>query len=388
MRSTPWPNEILRTVTVARAPLPRSPITTPSKTCTRSRSVSLAFEPFVPLESSLIVVSLTRTCTRTVSPAESAGRPFFRSEASMLSMGFIVLFLFLYGFQGDGSGLVFDLAQEPEVLRRQPRALEEVGPAVARRAEGLAAAPAADLLMVPREQDLGRAPAPRDRGASVVGMVQDPVGEGVRARRLLVAERARQPPHRGLDHRERRHLAAGQDEVAEAQLLAGHALRDPLVDALVAAAEEHEPLEPRVALGRLLVEAAAAGREEHHRVLRRGALGQDALDRAAEGLGLHDHAGPSAERRVVHALVLVVGEVAQVVDADAREALLHRAVDDPLRERSLEHPRKDRHHVDREHQARSPAPRAAPSASSGGSSTRRPCSRSTARTKGSAKGTS
>ena len=41
MRSTPWPKETLRTVMVARAPAPLSPMTIPSKTCTRSRSVSL-----------------------------------------------------------------------------------------------------------------------------------------------------------------------------------------------------------------------------------------------------------------------------------------------------------------------------------------------------------
>ena len=93
MRSTPVPKEILRTVMVARAPLPRRPMTTPSKTWTRSRSVSLDLPPFVPLDSSLIVVSLTFTCTRTVSPAVRRGSPVLRSGASMLSMGFMASFL-------------------------------------------------------------------------------------------------------------------------------------------------------------------------------------------------------------------------------------------------------------------------------------------------------
>src|SRR5262245_51215163 len=57
MRSTPWPNDTLRTVNDARVPPRCSPITTPSKIWMRSLSPSR-----------------TRTCTRTVSPDRIAGR--------------------------------------------------------------------------------------------------------------------------------------------------------------------------------------------------------------------------------------------------------------------------------------------------------------------------
>ena len=83
IRSTPVPKETLRTVIVARVPLPRRPISTPSKTWTRSRSVSLAF-PF----SSLMEVSLTRTWTLSVSPGVSCGS-FLRSAASTVSIAFM-----------------------------------------------------------------------------------------------------------------------------------------------------------------------------------------------------------------------------------------------------------------------------------------------------------
>ena len=57
MRSTPWPNDTLRTVNVARAPPRCMPITMPSNTWMRSLSPSRTF-----------------TCTRTVSPGLIAGR--------------------------------------------------------------------------------------------------------------------------------------------------------------------------------------------------------------------------------------------------------------------------------------------------------------------------
>ena len=57
MRSTPWPNDTLRTVNVARVPPRCMPMTMPSNTWMRSLSPSRTF-----------------TCTRTVSPGLIAGR--------------------------------------------------------------------------------------------------------------------------------------------------------------------------------------------------------------------------------------------------------------------------------------------------------------------------
>ena len=57
MRSTPWPNDTLRTVNEARVPPRCMPMTMPSKIWMRSLSPSRTF-----------------TCTRTVSPDFIAGR--------------------------------------------------------------------------------------------------------------------------------------------------------------------------------------------------------------------------------------------------------------------------------------------------------------------------
>src|SRR5512137_2338461 len=178
IRSTPVPKETLRTVIVARAPLPRRPMTTPSKTWTRSRSVSLG----LPLISSLTLVSLTRTCTRTVSPGLSRGSAFFRSADSTVSMAFMVLFPSL--FVNDGGsfvqrpgparpGLALDLAQQRLVLGREPGRDEQVGPARARRPQGLPVTPAADAPVVAREQHLGHGVPPPLGGARVVRPVQE-----------------------------------------------------------------------------------------------------------------------------------------------------------------------------------------------------------------------
>src|SRR5512141_2700741 len=61
VRSTPTPNDCLRTVKVSRTPAPWRLSTIPSKTCTRRRWPSITWK-----------------CTRTVSPALNGGR-FVRS---------------------------------------------------------------------------------------------------------------------------------------------------------------------------------------------------------------------------------------------------------------------------------------------------------------------
>ena len=85
--------------------------------------------------------------------------------------------------------------------------------------------------------------------------------------RLVVAHHAGDQAGDGLDDRDGGHLAAGQHEVAERQLAVDQVVGDPLVDALVAAAEQREPRRGRPAppprpgrsAGRPARAAAAAG---------------------------------------------------------------------------------------------------------------------------------
>src|SRR5262245_47797608 len=74
MRSTPTPNDVLRTVIVSATPFPRRAMTTPSNACSRS-----LFSP-----------SLMRTWTRTVSPGIKSGILPFNCASSTWSNLFIV----------------------------------------------------------------------------------------------------------------------------------------------------------------------------------------------------------------------------------------------------------------------------------------------------------
>ena len=166
-----------------------------------------------------------------------------------------------------------------------------------------------------------------------------------------------------------RHLPAGEHEVAEAQLLGGHGLGHALVDPLVAAAEEHEPVEAGEARGRAPGRTAGrAARGARRRPARPGPSGHTASHGAEERLGLHDHPGPAPEGRVVHGAVAVLREVAQVVDADLHEPRLRgRGATIPSARGASTHPREDRDHVNPQRLRPAPA----------GSTTRRPPARST-----------
>src|SRR5689334_2472704 len=73
VRSTPTPNDCLRTVKVSRTPAPWRLRTIPSKTCTRRRWPSITWK-----------------CTRTVSPALNGGRLVRSWRCSMLSMTLLI----------------------------------------------------------------------------------------------------------------------------------------------------------------------------------------------------------------------------------------------------------------------------------------------------------
>ncbi len=66
------------------------------------------------------------------------------------------------------------------------------------------------------------------------------------------------------------------------------------------------------------VNAPAGRRQQHHRI-RRAAPRANRRERREERLGLHHHARPAAERHIVHDVMLVGREVAQVVDDDVQQ---------------------------------------------------------------------
>src|SRR5206468_8130946 len=72
------------------------------------------------------------------------------------------------------------------------------------------------------------------------------------------------------------------------------------------------------------------------------------LDRLDHRRGLHDHARPAAERRVVHLAMAVVGVVADVGHPDVHELLADRPAEEALAQRTVEEGGEERQDVDAE----------------------------------------
>src|SRR6185369_10690773 len=83
-------------------------------------------------------------------------------------------------------------------------------------------------------------------------------------RALRVVEAARKPPHDAIDHHHRRQLAAGGDVIADRDLAIDVLLHEALVDALVTARDDDEPLFFRELAHEVLAEPLALGRHHHH----------------------------------------------------------------------------------------------------------------------------
>src|SRR5437762_1041982 len=123
MRSTPCPNDTLRTVKEARVPPRCMPMTTPSKTWMRSLSPSR-----------------TLTCTLTVSPDFIAGRSA-NCDFSTISIALMTR--------------SFKLTQHLRFFVVQIRGVQQIRPPCQRPAERLALAPPPDLRVVSRRQYVG-----------------------------------------------------------------------------------------------------------------------------------------------------------------------------------------------------------------------------------------
>src|SRR5699024_2285624 len=112
---------------------------------------------------------------------------------------------------------------------------------------------------------------------------------------------------------------------------------DPVVDAFVAAACEHQVLGAGELLGDALVEHGSGGAGHYERrlgstVARLDMVGEDVFEGQRPGFGLHHHARSPTVGRVVDGVVPVEGEVAQIVDVQAQLA----AVDGLADQRQLQ----------------------------------------------------
>ncbi len=181
--------------------------------------------------------------------------------------------------------------------------------------------PRLDGAMVSSEENLRHFPAFVIRRAGVVGVVEETVGKGILLRGLVIAEHAGQEAHHGIGDNQRGKHAAGEDVVADGNLVIDQVVRHALVDALVVAAEQNEVAFAREVAGHGIREfAALRGHEDDFRV-RRAEGGEGFVD----GFDFHDHARSAAIGGIVHCAVGVAGPLAQVHRFEAGDAFFARA---------------------------------------------------------------
>src|SRR5262245_27151199 len=175
VRSTPSPEEILRTMNEELRPRLRLAMTMPSNACRRLRSPST-----------------TLTLTTTVSPGPKSGTSRFRrlisSCSSVLIRSIASPLVFLLEFVQQ---LLIFLAQLPRL--QQVRA-SQPGPA-----QRLLQPPAPDVLVVPGHQHFGHLRARVRLRPRVLRAVEQPVGERFLDRGGVVAQCAGQLPHHRVD---------------------------------------------------------------------------------------------------------------------------------------------------------------------------------------------
>src|SRR5215207_2399191 len=172
MRSTPWPNETLRTVKEARTPPRCWPITMPSKIWMRSLSPSRTF-----------------TCTFTVSPDFIAGRSVIWAFSTM-SIALIAVSPSLF---------VHRVGKQIPLLAAQRAFVNQIRAPLQRPPQRLRHPPAAHFGVMPREQHVRHAPAFEFRRPRVVRVVQDALCKRILFHRFPIAHDARHEPAHRVD---------------------------------------------------------------------------------------------------------------------------------------------------------------------------------------------
>ena len=241
-----------------------------------------------------------------------------------------------------------DLVEQRLVLVRLRHEFgKELRALVHRALEHLFPPPAGDLAVYAAAQN-GRylAPLPHVR-AGVLRVFEQAVPVALAGEALLIREHAGDKAAHGVCHRHGGDLAAGQDKVAEGDLLVHALFNEALVHALVVAAHEHEMVVVRGKTARAaLVERLALRGHVNDAAALFARLGAHVVKARLERLR-HHHAAPAAAVGViVHLLLFVFGIVADLDGVDVQNALLLGAAENADLERRLHRVGEERQNVD------------------------------------------
>src|SRR5690606_12717768 len=127
---------------------------------------------------------------------------------------------------------------------------------------------------------------------------------------MLISHDARQQAYHGIEQYKRGYLSAGKDVVADRYFLKIAALDQALVYSFEASAEDDcaRPVGQFAHLGLCQRLSPPAHQQAGSQV----ACRSSSIDSARQHVWPHYHAGAAASRRVIHATVLVGGEIANL----------------------------------------------------------------------------
>ena len=208
-------------------------------------------------------------------------------------------------------------------------------------------------------------PGSRPAGCSA-GTRAGPSAERLLAGRRLVAHHARHQPGDRLDHDEGGRLPAGQHEVADRQLAVDQVRAHPLVDPLVAPAQQARTPAPAASSA---ARAWSKRRPPGSSRKQRAGAARPPPPRRTPARATAPSRRPPPNGRVVDRAVAVGGVVAQVVDPHVDHAPLARPAEQALAAKRVDEAGEDREDVDPERHA-APTYRRWPSRHG-----RRPCRR-------------
>ena len=122
---------------------------------------------------------------------------------------------------------------------------------------------------------------------------------------------ARIEPHYRIDNRQRRQFTAAEDVITKADFERFEAVDNPLVETLVMPGDQQQAFLARQFLDQVLVQCFSLRRKQDSRGRPR-VLFLDVFDGVENRLAHHDHSRSAAEGLVVHGLVGVGSEIADI----------------------------------------------------------------------------
>ena len=158
--------------------------------------------------------------------------------------------------------------------------------------------------MVPGQKDRRHLfPSPLLRPA-VLGIFQQIVVKGIKLSRFLVVQHTFQKPGHCIHNHQSRQLSAGQHIIADGHFIGYDLLQHPLVDSFIMSAQKDQFFLLRQFFCHFLVENLSLRTHIQDSMLPRKP-GSNRLIRQTDRLRLHDHAGASPIRIIIHPIVFV-----------------------------------------------------------------------------------